>query len=128
MALDPVSAALDLAGNVINKIWPDKTEQEKAELALIVATVQGQMAVNQTEAAHPSVFVSGWRPYIGWVCGMAFAWNWIGLPVTKVALSLNGTDMTLEPASMAEMMPVLLGMLGLAGMRTYERVEGVARK
>lgn len=128
MALDPVSAALDLAGNVINKIWPDKTEQEKAELALIVATVQGQMAVNQTEAAHPSVFVSGWRPYIGWVCGMAFAWNWIGLPVTKVALSLNGTDMTLEPASMAEMMPVLLGMLGLAGMRNYERVEGVARK
>lgn len=128
MALDPVSAALDLAGNVINKIWPDKTEQEKAELALIVATVQGQMAVNQTEAAHPSVFVSGWRPYIGWVCGMAFAWNWIGLPVTKVALSLNGIDMTLEPASMAEMMPVLLGMLGLAGMRTYERVEGVARK
>lgn len=128
MALDPVSAALDLAGNVINKIWPDKTEQEKAELALIVATVQGQMAVNQTEAAHPSVFVSGWRPYIGWVCGMAFAWNWIGLPVTKVALSLNGVDMTLEPASMAEMMPVLLGMLGLAGMRTYERVEGVARK
>lgn len=128
MALDPVSAALDLAGNVINNIWPDKTEQEKAELALIVATVQGQMAVNQTEAAHPSVFVSGWRPYIGWVCGMAFAWNWIGLPVTKVALSLNGIDMTLEPASMAEMMPVLLGMLGLAGMRTYERVEGVARK
>lgn len=128
MALDPVSAGLDLAGNVINKIWPDKTEQEKAELALIVATVQGQMAVNQTEAAHPSVFVSGWRPYIGWVCGMAFAWNWIGLPVTKVALSLNGIDMTLEPASMAEMMPVLLGMLGLAGMRTYERVEGVARK
>lgn len=128
MALDPLTAGMELAGNVINKIWPDKTEQEKAELALIVATVQGQMAVNQTEAAHPSVFVSGWRPYIGWVCGMAFAWNWIGLPVTKVALSLNGIDMTLEPASMAEMMPVLLGMLGLAGMRTYERVEGVARK
>ena len=127
MALDPMTAALDLAGSVIDRIWPDKTEQEKSELALLVATVQGQMAVNQTEAAHPSIFVSGWRPAIGWVCGGACAWNWIGLPIAKVGAQLAGYEMPLDQADLTEMLPVLLGMLGLGGLRTYEKVSGVAR-
>lgn len=128
MSLDPITAGIALASTVVNKIWPDKTEAEKQQLAAAVAMVQGQLDINRAEAANPKVFVSGWRPFIGWVCGMAFAWNWIGLPVVKLALAYYGTPISVSPADLSEMMPVLLGMLGLGGLRTYEKVNGVAAK
>ena len=117
-----------LASTVINKIWPDKSEQEKAELLAAVQLVQGQMAINQAEATHPSVFVSGWRPFIGWVCGGACAWNWIGLPILKAALVVGGVTLNLSPADLTEMLPILFGMLGLGAMRTFERVKDVHRR
>ena len=128
MALDPITAGMDLAGTVINKIWPDKTEQEKQQLAAAVSLVQGQLAINANEANNPSVFVSGWRPAIGWICGAACAWNWIGLPIAKLGLALYGHPIELNPADIGEMMPILLGMLGLGGLRTMEKVNGVAAK
>lgn len=127
MALDPLTAVTDLAGTVINKIWPDKTEQEKQQLAAAVMVVQGQLDINKTEAASPSVFVAGWRPFIGWVCGTACAWNWIGLSVAKfIALTVFAHSIDLKPADISEMMPVLMGMLGLGTLRTFEKVKGVA--
>jgi len=128
MALDPLTAGIDLASTIIGKIWPDKSAAEAAQLAAAVALVQSQMDVNKVEAAHPSVFVSGWRPAIGWVCGAAFAWNWVGLPIAKMGLAIAGISLDLSPASMAEMMPVLLGMLGLSGLRSFEKSQGVAAK
>ncbi len=128
MSLDPITAGLDLAGTVINKLWPDKTEAERAQLAAAVSIVQGQLEINKAEAGSASVFVSGWRPAIGWICGAACAWNWIGLPVAKMGLALMGQQLDLAPANLAEMMPVLLGMLGLGGLRTLEKVNGVAAK
>jgi hypothetical protein len=127
MALDPLTAGIEAGKALIDKIWPDKTEQEKQHLASVVALVQGQMAINQAEAAHPSVFVSGWRPFIGWVCGAACAWNWVGLPVAKLAAAALGHQLTLAPADLGEMMPVLMGMLGLGALRTFEKTKGVAR-
>lgn len=128
MALDPVTAVADLAKTAVNAIWPDKTEQEKAQLAAAVSMVQGQMSINQAEAAHPSLFVSGWRPFIGWVCGGGCAWNWIGLPVAKAALDYFGHPIAISPADLSEMMPLLLGMLGLGGLRTVEKVYKVAAR
>jgi hypothetical protein len=128
MALDPLTAGIEAGKAIIDKIWPDKTEQEKQRLAGVIALVQGQMAVNQTEAAHPSVFVSGWRPFIGWVCGAACAWNWIGLPIAKLGAAFAGVTITLAPADLTEMMPVLMGMLGLGALRTYEKTKRVARR
>jgi len=128
MALDPITAGIGLANSVVNKIWPDKTEQEKAELAAALAMVQGQMEINKAEAGSSSTFVAGWRPFIGWTCGAAFAWNWVGLPIAMVAASYLGKSIVLEAATMTEMMPVLLGMLGLGGLRSYERVHGVIPK
>lgn len=116
-----------LVNTAINKIWPDKTEAEKQQLAAAVMVVQGQMDINKVEAANPSVFVSGWRPFIGWVCGSACAWNWIGLPVAKLAAVVLGHSIDLSPADLTEMMPVLLGMLGLGGLRTLEKFKGVSR-
>lgn len=128
MAADPITAVADLAKTAVNAIWPDKTEAEKAQLAAAVALVQGQMQINQTEAANPSIFVSGWRPFIGWVCGTGCAWNWIGLPVVKAFAVYFGHPMAISPADLTEMMPLLIGMLGLGGLRTVEKVNKVAAK
>lgn len=123
-----VGGISELIGTAINKIWPDKSEAEKQQLAAAVMVVQGQIDINKNEAGNPNVFVSGWRPFIGWVCGAACAWNWIGLPIAKLALTLTGHPLDLAPANMTEMMPILVGMLGLGGYRTLEKINGVASK
>ena len=127
MSISGLGEAAELVNTVIGKIWPDKTEQEKAELAAAVAVVQGQIDINKAEAGSASVFVAGWRPFIGWVCGAACAWNWIGLPMAKAGLVIAGYKLDVSPADLTEMLPVLMGMLGLGALRTAEKFKGVAR-
>lgn len=124
--LTGIGSIADLAGTVINKIWPDKSEAEKQQLAAAVMVVQGQLDINKEEAKNPSVFVSGWRPFIGWVCGMSCAWNWIGLKIALFIAAYLGHQLNMAPADLTEMMPILIGMLGLGGYRTFEKVKGVA--
>lgn len=119
-----IGAVADFATSVVNKIWPDKSEQEKQQIAAAVMVVQGQIETNKEEAKSDSVFVAGWRPFIGWVCGSACAWNWIGLPVVKAAIVLSGSRLDVAPADLSEMLPVLMGMLGLGALRTVEKVKG----
>ena len=123
-----LGAVADLASGVINRFFPDKTEQEKAQIAQALTIMQMQMDVNKEEAKSTSVFVSGWRPFIGWVCGMACAWNWLGLPMAVALSTYMGHPIPLSSADITEMMPVLMGMLGLGGLRTYEKLNGVASK
>jgi hypothetical protein len=120
-----LGAVADLAGTVINRIWPDKSDSDKQQLAAAVMVVQGQIDINKAEAGNPSVFTSGWRPGVGWTCVAACAWNWVGLPVAKLALALAGITIALTPADISEMMPILIGMLGLGGLRTFERINGI---
>lgn len=131
---DPISAALDIGGKLIDRLWPDPAQRDAAKLELLklqqsgdLAIITGQLEVNKEEAKSASVFVSGWRPFIGWVCGMACAWNWIGLPVVKAGLLVAGHSLDLRPADLTEMLPVLMGMLGLGGLRTIEKLNGQAR-
>jgi hypothetical protein len=128
MDITGLGAVSDLANSVINKIWPDKSEAEKQQLAAAVMVIQGQMDINKIEAASPSVFVSGARPFIMWVCGIGCAWNWIGLPVSCFVLAILGKPINISPADLSEMMPLLLGMLGLGSLRTVEKLKGVASK
>lgn len=130
---DPITTLLEIGGKVIDKIWPDPAQAASAKFELFklqqsgeLAMMAGQMQTNQEEAKSPSVFVSGWRPFIGWVCGMACAWNWIGLGVAKTIAELSGYHIGLAPASITEMMPILMGMLGLGAYRTVEKIKGVA--
>lgn len=130
MAIDiaGLGSVADLANTVISKIWPDKSEQEKQQLAAAVMVIQGQLEINKVEAGSASVFVSGWRPAIGWICGAACAWNWVGLPLAKFVMLAIGRPITMSPADLGEMLPVLIGMLGLGGLRTAEKINGVAAK
>ena len=127
MAFDPVTAALDIGGKLIDKLWPDPAQRDAAKLRLLELQQAGELAqisVNQEEAKSSSLFVSGWRPSIGWVCSVACAWNWIGLPVAKFAvLFLGYAAIDMSPANLSEMMPILLGMLGLGGLRTIEKLN-----
>ena len=123
-----LGAVADLAGKAIDKIWPDKSEQERQQLAAAVAIVQGQLDVNKAEATNSSTFVAGWRPFIGWVCGMALAYTYIGYPLLVWAAAVWRPEFKPPVLGLDNMLyELLLGMLGLGGLRTFEKVKGVAR-
>lgn len=131
MALDPITAVLDIGGKLLDRFVPDPAAKLAAQAELLKFAHSADLAqteVNKAEAAHASIFVSGWRPFIGWVCGWACAWNWIGLPVVKTMTVIMGYNLVLAPADLEQMMPVLLGMLGMGGLRTFEKVKKVAAK
>ncbi len=135
MALDPVSALLDIGGKVIDRVWPDPEKAAAAKLELFkmqqsgeLAAMAGQMEINKVEAASSSVFVSGWRPAIGWVCGAGFAVQFVVGPLAEWGSALYGHPVKFPAMDTGTMMPLLLGMLGLGGMRTAEKIQGVAAK
>lgn len=128
-------------GKILDKI-PNKQEREKAqqefELALVTqqtellkvlqASDQAQAETNKVEAAHQSLFVAGWRPFIGWVGGIAFAWMYIGQPIANWAVAAFNLGVTVPVIPAENMMELLMGMLGLGGLRTFEKIKGVARE
>lgn len=89
---------------------------------------KGQLEVNKVEAAHKNMFVAGWRPAVGWVCVAGMAGNFILIPFANFALALSGSDIAVPLIALSEMMPVLMGMLGLGAMRTVEKTKGVQRE
>jgi hypothetical protein len=126
MVLDPLTAGMDLAGQIIQKIWPDKTAQEQAQLAAAVQIVQGQLDTNRAEAASPSAFTSGWRPAIGWVCASALACQYIARPLLQWAGIVSGHPFPELPGIDDNLWQLMLGMLGLGGLRSFEKVKRVA--
>jgi hypothetical protein len=130
-----IAAVSNLADSAIKRIWPDATEIEKAKLNQLsqemqnqFSLVMGQLEINKIEAASSSVFVSGWRPAIGWVCGAALCYAAIIEPVARfvsvVMFHYAGTFPVIDSELTLQ---VLLGLLGLAGMRSFDKFKGVAR-
>jgi hypothetical protein len=126
MALDPLTAGIDLATTAINKIWPDKSAAEAAQLAAAVAIVQGQLDINKAEAASPSAFTSGWRPAIGWVCAAALACQYIARPLLQWGGIVWQHPLPVLPGIDEHLWELLTAMLGLGGLRSFEKVKGVA--
>lgn len=123
---DAIAAGL----KVLDKFIPDPEAKAKAESELRDALLRwdsGQSAVNQAEAAHTSVFVAGWRPFVGWTCGAAFAYHYVLQPLFLFVAALFGKSVALPAFSMESLLTVLLGLLGLGGLRTYEKFHGVTR-
>lgn len=139
MSLDPITAALDIGKKLIEKIWPNPADQsrelrlleelaQKGELAELTAKVKlltGQLDINKIEAASRSLFVSGWRPFVGWVCGFGLAYASIIEPIMRFIAKVNDYAGTFPVIDTSITMQVLLGMLGLGMMRTREKEKGV---
>jgi Holin of 3TMs, for gene-transfer release len=123
-----LGAVADLASSMIDRFFPNKTEQEKAQMAAALTIIQGQLDVNKEEAKSPSLLVSGWRPALGWACVLACVWNWMGLPVGLFIAKFSGYPIEMSPADLTEMLPILIGMLGLGTLRTVEKIKEVAAK
>ena len=133
MALDPITAISDLIKTGLEKWIPDANAREQAAMqiaAQVHAQTMAQIDVNKVEAASSSLFVAGWRPFCGWVCGGAYAYNFVLQPFLVFAVTTFGVhiDMAQLPAmDMGELGGLLFGMLGIGGMRTFEKVKGVAK-
>ena len=123
-------------GPIVDKLVgmiPDPAAQEKARaeaLAQIItaaqAADQAQNEVNKAEAASGSIFVGGWRPFIGWVCGAALAFHYIVRPLATMALTAMHRPDIILPGLDDNLWQLMLGMLGMGGLRTYEKVKGAA--
>lgn len=122
-------------GTLVDRLIPDKAEAERAksemEMSLVEAANQvnlEQIRTNQMEAQHRSVFVAGWRPFIGWTCGVGFAWAFIGDALVRAVFTANGIDQSLLPEiDTAPLLEMTFAMLGLAGMRSWEKSRGLTK-
>ena len=87
-----------------------------------------QAEINRAEAQHRSVFVAGWRPFIGWICGTAFAFNFVVSPLIMQISALLGKTVMLNALDLGPLLTLALGMLGIAGLRTYEKQSGIQHR
>ena len=125
-AVDAVSAI----GNAFDKIFT--SDEERAEASLLLAKLRQkphllQAEINKIEAAHRSIFVAGWRPFIGWVCGFGFLWAFLGHPLFEWVVTLYGIDITPPELITDSLLELVLAMLGLGGLRTAEKLTGRAK-
>ena len=125
---------LPVVGDVLDRFFPNKEEKARAEreiqakLAEHLAKIDiAQIEVNKQEAAHRSLFVAGWRPFVGWTCGLALFYTYVAQPMAMFIMAQTGDLVQLPQLDLSTMMPVLLGMLGLGGLRTYEKFKGVSK-
>jgi hypothetical protein len=122
-----ILALLPVVGSLLDKLIPDADARKEAQEALEASAQSGdldlvlaQLDINKTEAASKSIFVSGWRPFVGWVCGAGLAYNVVIMPLLDTWFEMPVVDPSL-------LYPVLRGMLGMGGLRTFEKTKGIAR-
>ncbi|MGI9359915.1 MAG: holin family protein [Paracoccaceae bacterium] len=133
---------MNIVGNLIgpvtgllDKVIEDK--DQKAALAHEIATMSdqhaqqalmGQLEINKAEAASGSLFKGGWRPFIGWVCGFAFAYHFVLQPLIVFGVTAAGVDMPELPSfDMGSLLTVMMGMLGLGGLRSVEKLKKIEK-
>ena len=127
---DKVGAAAEKVGGALDKLFTSK--EEKLTHAEVMERLKQtpaalQVQANMVEGQHRTVFVAGWRPFTGWVCGSALAYHFIARDLLAWCLTNLPWDITAPPAlEMAPLLTILGGMLGLAGLRTSEKKSGAA--
>ena len=130
-----LTALIGPVTSLLDKFIEDK--DQKAKLAHELSTMaekhaqelaKGQLEINKAEAGHKSIFVAGWRPFIGWTCGVALAWHFVIAPFIMCFSAYFGLDMPALPDfDMGSLLTVLMGMLGLGGLRTFEKYKGITK-
>lgn len=133
---------VELAGKVFDRIIPDPEKKAQAQLEVLKLAQSGELAqlqadlelaksqieVNNTEAASTSLFVSGWRPFVGWMCASGLGFQVLVGPLLEWGSALVGHPTALPELDTSTLWTMLAGMLGIGGMRTFEKISGVARK
>ena len=130
-----LNSLIQPVGDILDKVIPD--QDLKRKLSHEIATMSekhaqqlalAQIKVNAAEAASGSLFKGGWRPFVGWVCGVAFYYHFILQPVIIFIVALTGADIPDLPSfDMGTLLTVLGGMLGIGGLRTYEKQKGLTK-
>lgn len=134
-----IPGIFEFATKLIDRIVPDKAKAGEMQLALARMAADGRLAeltaetelakaqisVNLAEAANKSLWVSGWRPYVGWICGSGLAYASIVQPLLVFLARLAGNEVQPPEIDTSVLIPVLLGILGLGGLRTYEKVTAM---
>lgn len=133
---------LTIGAKIIDKIIPDPAQKAQAQLDLLklqqsgelaqltadTQLAQGQIDVDKVEAASPSLFVSGWRPFVGWICGIGLGVQFIVSPLVTFAFDLMGRHAVVPTLDLGTLMTLLVGLLGLGTMRSVDKFNGVASK
>jgi hypothetical protein len=123
---DAIAAAL----KVLDKFVPDPEAKAKAESELrssLQAWDKAQTDVNAVEAANSNVFVSGWRPFIGWTCGLALAYQYVLAPLVMWVALTFGMHLAAPPKLDDMLWQLVFAMLGMGGLRTFEKIKGVTK-
>tara|TARA_B100001029_G_C15059215_1_gene456927 strand:- start:42 stop:443 length:402 start_codon:yes stop_codon:yes gene_type:complete len=128
---DPItSSVIGIADKVLGKFVADKNLKMKLEHELktqLQTANLSQISINKIEAGHKSLFVAGWRPSVGWVCSIAMAYHFILAPMIEFAVNIAGIQVTLPEFDFSQLSTILMAMLGMAGLRTYEKQKKVAK-
>jgi len=135
MALDPFTAGFDLIKTGLDKFFPDADTELKGKLAEAASQINNdyqlqlaQLDINKVEATSSSIFVAGWRPAIGWVCGFSLCYAAIIEPIARFVAAIIFSYAGAFPVINTDItMQILMGLLGLAGMRTFEKHKGISR-
>jgi hypothetical protein len=125
MALDPLTAGLDFATTIVQRIWPDKSQQEQQELAGMFQQLTAQTEIDKAEAQSTDP-LQHWRGGLGWVCTAAYAFNFVLNPLLSAISTLAGNPVVLPNLDIGPLSTLTLGMLGLGGLHVVERVKGAA--
>ena len=127
-------AILELGAKLLERVIPDADARAKAQAELLKASQDqdfqlslGQIEINKVEAASANIFVAGWRPFIAWCCGFGLAYNFLIYPLLLWIIAISNQNIHPPELFSDNLMELVLGMLGLGGLRTVEKIKGVER-
>lgn len=130
-AVGNVAAPLKAVGDIVDNLFTsdeERMDKEHVRDKLIQNWDVIQANITAQEARHRTVFVAGWRPFIGWVCGIIILWDYFLVSILKQATQIAGYPTTFYASGSSDVVLEILGaMLGIAGLRTYEKVKGIAK-
>ena len=128
---EAIAKPVEAVGNILDKLFTSKDEKlthEEIRMRLMNEPGIAQVELNKVEAQHRTIFVAGWRPFIGWVGGMGFAINFIVRPLFNYVLLIFYPNVPIMVSlEMGALSGLLAGMLGFGGLRTYEKLKGVGK-
>ena len=123
-------SVVGIAGKVLDKFIQDKDLKAKLQHEMDMQLHNANLAqidVNKAEAASGSIFKGGWRPFVGWVCGVAMLYHFLLQPIIVFTLSAAGITFDLPQFDMGSLMTILMGLLGLGGLRSFEKHKGISK-